>query len=50
LEIEFGLEITNHQTRKGRAENMADDMEQHSGIESWGVTIIGTKRYSKSSP
>lgn len=34
LEIEYGLEITNHQTRKGRSENLADDMEQHSGIES----------------
>ncbi|HAU0287696.1 TPA: relaxase/mobilization nuclease domain-containing protein [Legionella pneumophila] len=34
LEIEFGLEITNHQARKGRSENLADDMEQHSGIES----------------
>ena len=34
LEIEYGLEITNHQTRKSRSENLADDMEQHSGIES----------------
>ncbi|HHF7372281.1 TPA: TraI/MobA(P) family conjugative relaxase [Legionella anisa] len=34
LEVEFGLQITNHQTRKGRSENLADDMEQHSGIES----------------
>ncbi|WP_133128627.1 TraI/MobA(P) family conjugative relaxase [Legionella nagasakiensis] len=34
LEIELGLEITNHQTRKSRSENLADDMEQHSGIES----------------
>lgn len=34
LEIEHGLEITNHQTRKSRSENLADDMEQHSGIES----------------
>ena len=34
LEFEFGLEVTNHQTRKGRSENLADDMEQHSGIES----------------
>lgn len=34
LEIEFGLEITNHQSRKSRSENLADDMEQHSGIES----------------
>src|SRR3546814_11915914 len=35
LEIEYGLEITNHQARKGRSENLADDMEQHSGIESF---------------
>ncbi|WP_412757893.1 TraI/MobA(P) family conjugative relaxase [Legionella bozemanae] len=34
LEIELGLQITNHQTRKNRSENLADDMEQHSGIES----------------
>ncbi|NCT57098.1 MAG: relaxase/mobilization nuclease domain-containing protein [Legionella sp.] len=34
LEHEFGLEVTNHQTRKGRSENLADDMERHSGIES----------------
>lgn len=34
LEREYGLEITNHQTRKGYSENLADDMEQHSGIES----------------
>ena len=34
LEIEHGLEITNHQPRKSRSENLADDMEQHSGIES----------------
>ena len=34
LEIEYGLEITNHQTRKSRSENLADDMEQHSGLES----------------
>ncbi|MGC1181565.1 TraI/MobA(P) family conjugative relaxase [Legionella sp.] len=34
LEIEYRLEITNHQPRKGRSENLADDMEQHSGIES----------------
>ncbi len=34
LEIEYGLEITNHRTRKSRSENLADDMEQHSGIES----------------
>ncbi|HAW6249042.1 TPA: relaxase/mobilization nuclease domain-containing protein [Legionella pneumophila] len=34
LEIEHGLEIINHQTRKSRSENLADDMEQHSGIES----------------
>ena len=34
LEIELGLKITNHQTRKNRSENLADDMEHHSGIES----------------
>ncbi|HAU0227395.1 TPA: relaxase/mobilization nuclease domain-containing protein [Legionella pneumophila] len=34
LELEYGLELTNHQTRKSRSENLADDMEQHSGIES----------------
>lgn len=44
LEIEFGLEITNHQTRKGRSENLADDMEQHSGIES---LINWMKRHCK---
>lgn len=44
LEIEFGLQITNHQTRKNRSENLADDMEQHSGIES---LINWMKRYCK---
>ncbi|MFO3210860.1 TraI/MobA(P) family conjugative relaxase [Legionella pneumophila serogroup 2] len=44
LEIEFGLEITNHQTRKGLSENLADDMEQHSGIES---LINWMKRHCK---
>ncbi len=34
LEIELGLQITNHQTRKNRSENLADDMELHSGMES----------------
>lgn len=34
LETELGLKITNHQTRKSRSENLADDMEHHSGIES----------------
>lgn len=34
LEIELGLQLTNHQPRKSRSENLADDMEQHSGIES----------------
>lgn len=34
LEMEYGLQITNHQPRKGRSENLADDMEQHTGIES----------------
>lgn len=45
LEIEFALETTNHQTRKGRSENLADDMEQHSGIES---LINWMKRHCKS--
>ncbi|HAT3986297.1 TPA: relaxase/mobilization nuclease domain-containing protein [Legionella pneumophila] len=44
LEIEFGLQIPNHQTRKGRSENLADDMEQHSGIES---LINWMKRHCK---
>ncbi|KTD05829.1 TraI protein [Legionella gratiana] len=34
LEIELGLQTTNHQTRKSRSENRADDMELYSGIES----------------
>lgn len=34
LEVEYALKITNHQARKGRSENLADDMEQHSGMES----------------
>ncbi len=34
LETEYGLKITNHKTKKNRSENLADDMEQHSGIES----------------
>ncbi|MGC1183197.1 TraI/MobA(P) family conjugative relaxase [Legionella sp.] len=34
LEIELDLQITNHQTCKNRSENLADDMEHHSGIES----------------
>ncbi|HAW6257063.1 TPA: relaxase/mobilization nuclease domain-containing protein [Legionella pneumophila] len=44
LEIEFGLQITNHQTRKNRSENLADDMEHHSGIES---LINWMKRHCK---
>ena len=44
LEIELGLQITNHQTRKNHAENLADDMEHHSGIES---LINWMKRYCK---
>lgn len=44
LEIELGLQITNHQTRKNRSENLADDMEHHSGIES---LINWMKRYCK---
>ncbi|HAU0949077.1 TPA: TraI/MobA(P) family conjugative relaxase [Legionella pneumophila] len=35
LEIEFGLKVTNHQSRKSHSENLADDMEHHSGIESF---------------
>lgn len=34
LEREYGLEIDNHQARKTAAENRAQDMERHSGIES----------------
>ncbi|VEG89824.1 TraI/MobA(P) family conjugative relaxase [Legionella spiritensis] len=34
LEAEYELKITNHRTRKSRAENLADDMEHHAGIES----------------
>ncbi|KTD02738.1 TraI/MobA(P) family conjugative relaxase [Fluoribacter gormanii] len=44
LEIELGLKITNHQTRKTRSENLADDMEHHSGIES---LINWMKRHCK---
>lgn len=44
LEIELGLQITNHQTRKNHSENLADDMEHHSGIES---LINWMKRYCK---
>lgn len=44
LEIEFGLQITNHQTRKNHSENLADDMEHHSGIES---LINWMKRHCK---
>ncbi|HAT7753350.1 TPA: relaxase/mobilization nuclease domain-containing protein [Legionella pneumophila] len=44
LEIELGLQITNHQTRKNRSENIADDMEHHSGIES---LINWMKRHCK---
>ncbi|MGX8726467.1 TraI/MobA(P) family conjugative relaxase [Legionella pneumophila] len=44
LEIELGLQITNHQTRKNHSENLADDMEHHSGIES---LINWIKRYCK---
>ncbi|OJX92424.1 MAG: conjugal transfer protein TraI [Legionella sp. 40-6] len=44
LEIELGLQIANHQTRKNRSENLADDMEQHSGIES---LINWMKRHCK---
>jgi hypothetical protein len=34
LEREYGLEPDNHQARKCGAENRADDMERHTGIES----------------
>lgn len=34
LEIEYGLQQTNHSARKVRAENLSDDMEHHAGIES----------------
>ncbi len=34
LEIEFGLTVTNHQSRKSHSANLADNMEKHSGIES----------------
>ncbi|HBB7077766.1 TraI/MobA(P) family conjugative relaxase [Legionella pneumophila serogroup 1] len=44
LEIELGLQVTNHQTRKSRSENLADDMEHHSGIES---LINWMKRHCK---
>lgn len=44
LEIELGLKITNHQTLKNRSENLADDMEHHSGIES---LINWMKRHCK---
>ncbi|KTD70019.1 TraI protein [Legionella santicrucis] len=44
LEIELGLQITNHQTRKNHSENLADDMERHSGIES---LINWMKRHCK---
>ncbi|HCJ4394751.1 TPA: TraI/MobA(P) family conjugative relaxase [Legionella pneumophila] len=44
LEVEFGLKVTNHHSRKGHSENLADDMEQHSGIES---LINWMKRHCK---
>lgn len=44
LEVEFGLKVTNHHSRKGYSENLADDMEQHSGIES---LINWMKRHCK---
>lgn len=34
LEADFSLIKTNHQCKKSRAENRADDMEHHAGIES----------------
>lgn len=44
LEIELGLQITNHQPHKSRSENLADNMEHHSGIES---LINWMKRHCK---
>lgn len=35
LEKEYGLSKTNHTPNKTRAENLADDMEHHSGLESF---------------
>ncbi len=34
LELEYGLEPDNHQVKKRGAENRADDMERHAGVES----------------
>lgn len=34
IETEFSLIKTNHQANKSRAENRADDMEHHAGVES----------------
>jgi Relaxase/Mobilisation nuclease domain/Large polyvalent protein-associated domain 7 len=34
LEMEYGLQITNHKANKIGSENLADDMEHHAGIES----------------
>jgi hypothetical protein len=34
LERDFGLQPDNHQARKTAAENRADDMERHAGVES----------------
>lgn len=35
LEKEFGLETDNHKATRTRSENNANDMERHSGIESF---------------
>ncbi|KTD33841.1 TraI protein [Legionella nautarum] len=35
LEMEYGLQQTNHSAKKVRAENLSDDMEYHAGIESF---------------
>ncbi len=34
LELEYGLKYCNHQARKRGAENLAEDMEHHAGVES----------------
>jgi hypothetical protein len=55
LEAEYGLAKDNHQARKTGAENQADDMEAHSGVESllrWirrecGDQIRGAKTWTE---
>lgn len=34
LEVEYGLQTTNHKAKKVRSENLAEDMEHHASIES----------------